>query len=455
MFSSAPGAPGEDPGAEPILYSQRWVQLALLAFLALLSDMVCFSVAAVPSSWETAFGHQPSNIIDIFLIANVLSCLCVTDITRIFGLRKVIVGAAFLMTTGCAIRSGLPLVGTLPSYSFEVLGTVLVGLAQPFFQCTPPLLSATWFGSRERALATAVAINFNQVGIGSAFLVGGALGQSPAGLNTYFGVIALASLAVSVATFLGFQDRPLTPPSRSAASKMNPADATDGELVGFTFPSTAWELVRTPGFLTPLAAFVASIGVSNVVSAFTENTLNRAGFFDQTGIDLAGAGFQLAIVVGGILVGGYVDRTKEYKEVTLACLSATLGLLILLGLAFGFQLDMPHWVVIAALVGLGATAGPVQPINAELAVEVTYPSDETNIEAVQQLCGNLFSALLVPMCELAANFDFNILPGIGPDEDMRGDSLVLILLTVMTAAFFTTFDAPLKRSEVDGGSHGA
>lgn len=65
-----------------------------------------------------------------------------------------------------------------------------------------------------------------------------------------------------------------------------------------------------------------------------------------------------------------MDKTKEFKEVTLACLSATLGLLVLLGLAFGFDLDLPHFVVVLALLGLGATAGPVQPINAELAVEV-------------------------------------------------------------------------------------
>mmetsp|Transcript_50821 Transcript_50821/g.115420 ORF Transcript_50821/g.115420 Transcript_50821/m.115420 type:complete len:83 (+) Transcript_50821:587-835(+) len=81
----------------------------------------------------------------------------------------------------------------------------------------------------------------------------------------------------------------------------------------------------------PLAAFVTSIGVTNVVSEFTEQTLQRAGIVDQLTIDLCGAGFQVAIVLGGIFVGGYVDRTKEFKEVTLACLSATLGLLIFLG----------------------------------------------------------------------------------------------------------------------------
>lgn len=117
--------------------------------------------------------------------SQVISCLLVTDITKRFGLRKVVVFAAFLMTVsrplavaaerlhlissrallssvlrpaplcclapaptaaqaGCFLRSGVPLTGVLPPYDFEVAGTVLVGAAQPFFQCTPPLLSATW-----------------------------------------------------------------------------------------------------------------------------------------------------------------------------------------------------------------------------------------------------------------------------------------------------------------------
>ena len=63
----------------------------------------------------------------------------------------------------------------------------------------------------------------------------------------------------------------------------------------------------------PLAAFVTSIGVTNVVSAFTEATLHRAGFYDQMGIDLTGAAFQLAIVGGGI-VGGRETTTRTGPE---------------------------------------------------------------------------------------------------------------------------------------------
>eukprot|EP00966_Prymnesium_polylepis_P100003 2315491-Prymnesium_polylepis.1 len=156
------GAEEPSPG-KYTLYPTRWVQLGYLSLLALLSDWVCFSVAAEPEIWQATYGHDPATLIDIFLFTNVLFCLLEPTVVRRAGLRTVIVGAAFLMSAGCLLRSGVPFTGAEPAYAQIVAGTVLVGAAQPFFQCTPPLLSATWFGSEERALSTAIAINFNQV----------------------------------------------------------------------------------------------------------------------------------------------------------------------------------------------------------------------------------------------------------------------------------------------------
>lgn len=53
--------------------------------------------------------------------------------------------------------------------------------------------------------------------------------------------------------------------------------------------------------------------------------------------------------------------------------------------------------------------------------------------------------------QAAATFDFNVLPGVGPDEDMRGDSLVLVALTLATFSFFTSVStsAGLMVSAVD------
>ena len=170
-------------------------------------------------------------------------------------------------------------------------------------------------------------------------------------------------------------------------------------------------------------------------------------------------------MLGGIFLGGYVDRTKKYKGVTLACIAMTLCTLVFLSSG-----GSPRSIIIVALVALGGFIGPVQPINAELAVEVNlgyssrlfisamylghisamsrmylgysslllisaisrlypvhissiylgyisrqvaYPADENAIEAVQQLCGNLFSALLVPIAEHAQELQITT-PGIGP-----------------------------------------
>ena len=103
----------------------------------------------------------------------------------------------------------------MPSYTEEVVGTVLVGAAQPFFQCTPTLLSSRWFGKDERALSTSIAINANQIGIAVAFLVGGLMGQTNEGLNGYFSLITLLSGIVTIGAFIQFQEKPPTPPSLS------------------------------------------------------------------------------------------------------------------------------------------------------------------------------------------------------------------------------------------------
>jgi FLVCR family feline leukemia virus subgroup C receptor-related protein len=189
----------------PQVLPQRWVQLAYLSLLALLSDWVCFSVAASPSTFETNFGHSAASIIDIFLFTNVATSFLVTDIVAKFGLQRAIQGAALFMSAGCWLRSGLGFVPNFASetgnilvdYPFIVAGTVLVGIAQPFFQCTPPLLSAKWFANNERSTSTAIALNFNQIGIATAFLVGGAMATSTSGLENYFGLIAVMTTLVT------------------------------------------------------------------------------------------------------------------------------------------------------------------------------------------------------------------------------------------------------------------
>lgn len=100
--------------------------------------------------------------------------------------------------------------------------------------------------------------------------------------------------------------------------------------------------------------------------------------------------------------------------------------------------------------GLGLAVGPVQPINAELAVDVTYPCDETAVESVQQIGGNMISALLIPVAELASKRDYQLLPNVPMlASDVRGDVVLLVFMALATMVYFNTFDAPLARTFAD------
>jgi FLVCR family feline leukemia virus subgroup C receptor-related protein len=218
------------------------------------------------------------------------------------------------------------------------------------------------------------------------------------------------------------------------------------------FLESVGKLFKTPGFIYPLSAFIMSISITNIVGTFIDEVMKRGGVTDQFGIDLAGAGFEFGILFGGIIIGGYVDKTKKYKEVTKACIIASLFLLVPLGLT-EHSLGQEPVLLILALLGLGMTAGPIQPINAELAVDVSYPSDETAVESIQQVGGNLVSALLVPLVEIAAKQDYELLPQ-NPSlaSDIRGDVVLLLALTTVTYFYFSNFDSPLKRTIADASN---
>lgn len=253
--------------ADVKVYPQRWIQLAYLSILALMSDWICFSVAAAPDTYQNSFGHSAASLIDMFLFTNVASCFLVTDVVDKVGLKTSIRGAAALMAAGCWLRSGISFFGAtadqvdLVPYPLLVVGTLMVGAAQPFFQCTPPLLSAQWFASSERATSTAVALNFNQIGIATAFIVGGAMATTTSGLQHYFGLISVLCTIVLIGTLLQFENLPPTPPSMSELDKLNQVEPP--------FMESVQKFFKTPGFSLPLAAFICSISITNVVGVST------------------------------------------------------------------------------------------------------------------------------------------------------------------------------------------
>ena len=69
--------------------------------------------------------------------------------------------------------------------------------------------------------------------------------------------------------------------------------------------------------------------------------------------------------------------------------------------------------------------------------------------------GNLVSALLIPLAEFASEKDFTLLKNVpGLESDVRGDVVLLVVIAMLTYAYFSNFDAPLRRTEADESGEG-
>ena len=164
-----------------------------MSLLNLLSDWTCYSVAPIAMLTQEAFGDvDPESLVTVFLGANAVASAMEPAILGRLGLRRTVLFGGFLLMMGSIVKSGglrsvvmggnaaavgggsaeEALLEELEASGNETwrlyLGFFLVGLSQPLYQCTPALLSASWFPENERTMATGVALNSNQLGIGCA-----------------------------------------------------------------------------------------------------------------------------------------------------------------------------------------------------------------------------------------------------------------------------------------------
>lgn len=172
---------------------------------------------------EQAFGEiDPELLVTLFLVANAIASACEPIILSRLGLRRTVLFGALLLMLGSIVKSG----GMPPIISANLergqgewrvyLGFFVVGLSQPLYQCTPALLSASWFPEEERTIATGVALNANQLGIGCAFIFGTLLVAEVDDISQYFGFLSMISTAAFLGTLVQFEDAPPTPPSDTA-----------------------------------------------------------------------------------------------------------------------------------------------------------------------------------------------------------------------------------------------
>ncbi len=299
--------------------SFRWATIVLFVFAGVANAMVLLSWSPISDKandyWDgigLTFVNLLNVIFQIMYLPGTLLALRISDKNL---LRNVLLTGGALSTVGCFIR----LIGSLTrddigapgSYALMLIGTALVGLAQPFYLNMPAKIAATWFAVSERDVATTLCSLANPLGsaIGSfippMFVTSDDTENVKNGIRTLM-IVQLSITAVALLfTFFFFQDEPPTPPTASAKSmQMNKQHTAMFAEVSKLFQN--FEYVKL------FFSFTIILGSLNALAAL----LNQLpGNYSNSEVGSTGAALIMAGFFGAFLTGFLLDYSKAYRTV--------------------------------------------------------------------------------------------------------------------------------------------
>ena len=352
-------------------------------------------------------------------------------------------------------------------FGLNVLGQGLVGVGNCLAVSVPTMVSQNWFPETERLVATGI--------LSLSMPIGMVLGQ---GISPTFvkcpediPIMNLVWFLPSLLTFLSCllcitSSHPASPPSRSAELARDQQDRGLSRAQLFRKYLTNLRSVFTN--LKFMVLFVVMGGAVGFVNAFftqlSQMMCSRGYgnvFSGMCGSLLLGTG-----VIGAVISGVIVEKFGYIEEVT----KFFFGAAVLIGILITELLRESNLDVIVALsfASFGVFAFGMYPLGLELAVEVTYPVDESFSTALIFMSGQIQGGALVigsmfleqelseserqhDICTLAPSGcdDYNTITII-PGKDHTNFLMLLAgYMSSICLIFYLCYTTAFKRTEAD------
>nr|XP_014687678.2 solute carrier family 49 member A3 isoform X2 [Equus asinus] len=404
---SGPAGDGQGAAETPTLgalrghrvYARRWVFLLVLSLLSFSNATLWLSFAPVANTVAQRFvlsTEQINWLSLVYLVVSIPFGVVSIWVLDFAGLRWATVLCAWLNFAGSVLRS-LPCmeIGTQDPFAFLMGGQSLCALAQTLVIFSPAKLAALWFPEHQRATANMIGTMSNPLGI-------------------------LVANLLSPALVKNKEDVPLM-------------------------------LVRNKAYVILAVCFGGGIGIFSSFLALLEQVLCVKGYSNEF------AGFCASLfigfgVLGALVLGLYVDRTKHFTE----ALKIGLCLTSLVSVAFALVSQLPGQThalaVICSLFGLFGFS--VAPVAMELAVECSFPVGEGAatglVFVLGQAEGVLIMVLLTTLTVRRAEPSFSTCrDGQGPLDWMVSMLLMAGLCTCFSCFLVLFFHTPYRRLQAE------
>nr|XP_012638880.2 LOW QUALITY PROTEIN: major facilitator superfamily domain-containing protein 7 [Microcebus murinus] len=375
-------------GARPAhrAYARRWVFLLVVSLLSCSNAMLWLSFAPVADIVAEHFflsTEQINWLSLVYLVVSIPFGLVAIWMLDSVGLRGATILGAWLNFAGSVLRT-LPCmaIGTLHPFTFFMGGQSLCALAQTLVIFSPAKLAALWFPEHQRATANMIATMSNPLGILVANVLSPALVKKGEDIPIMLGVCAIpAGLACLLATTCLWESVPPTPPSAGAASS-----TSEKFLDGLKL------LLRNKAYILLAVCFGGGTGIFSSLMALLEQIFCERGYSSEFS-GLCGALFIVFGILGALVLGIYVDRTKCFTEATK--ISFCLTSLACVAFALVSQLQGQTLALAAICSLLGLFGFSVAPVAMELAVECSFPVGEGAAAGLVFVLGQVEGVLIM------------------------------------------------------------
>ncbi|XP_072906968.1 heme transporter FLVCR1 isoform X1 [Hemitrygon akajei] len=289
-------------------------------------------------------------------------------------------------------------------FGVTMFAQTVCSIAQIFILGLPSRVASVWFGPREVSTACASAVLGNQLGVALGFLLPPILvPNTPDDLDLmasnisilFYGTAAIATMLFILVVAV-FKDKPPLPPSQSQAVLLeSPDQYSYKQSIVNLFKSVPFVLLLLSyGILTGSYYSVGTLLNQMIIAHYEGQELNAG----RIGLTLVVAG-----MVGSIISGFWVDRTKAYKKTTLAVyIISFIGMLV-----FTFTISLGHIEVVFVTAGvLGFFMTGYLPLGFEFGVEITYPESEGTSSGLLNASAQLFGIVFtLAQGKLKADYD--------------------------------------------------
>ncbi|XP_066280160.1 heme transporter FLVCR1-like [Branchiostoma lanceolatum] len=356
------------------VYTRRWVILGIFCLCSMSNAFQWIQYGIISNIIVQYYNTSP-------LIVNWFSMLyMLCYIPLIFPATWLLDARGLRLVT--ILGSGMNAVGAclkLASMGRNLIGVAMAAQtisasAQVFILGIPAHLAAVWFGPQEVSTATAIGVFGNQLGIAVGFLLPPVLvpvsedqEAVQRGLSTMFYGTAAVTTCLFLLVLFVFQDAPPIPPSPAqVAIKLSQSDDR-------SYVRSIRTLLSNGSFLLLVVTYGINAGCFYSLSTLLNQIILH--YFPDAEVDTGWVGLTIVFagMVGSVLCGLWLDRTKTFQFTTLVVYLLTFAGMM----TFTYTLDLDRmWVVFLVAGFLGFFMTGYLPLGFEFAAEITYPEPE-------------------------------------------------------------------------------